>query len=286
MRVNSDMSKYRPRETFQEQLRHKKRKKKGRKILLWGFFSVICVSALIYFFFFSSYFIVQEINVDGTDLVSPDAVKQTISDTFSRKEWGVFAAGNVFFFPVDDAQNTLQKAFPPIAHVNISRRIHFVRIGSWVQKSALSVHVTERPKTALACDTAQCFFIDDDGVLFASAPFTSGASILRISETDLSGIVLPTVKYSPDFISFIRNIKTSVADEGITFDSFARINEYGDVQAHTTGNYTVFLTMSQEPKKQARILKEILLKMVQDDITKLDYVDLRVENRAYYKLKQ
>ena len=280
------MSKYHPRQTFQEQLRHKKRKRKERKILLWGIFSVICASAFVYFSFFSSYFTVQEIIVDGTDLVSPDAVRQTMSDMFSRKEWGVFTAGNIFFFPADDAQNALQKAFPPIAGVNISRNMHFVRIGSWTQKSALTVHITERPKTALVCDSTRCFFTDNDGVVFAPALIASGASVLRISETDLSDIILPVQKYPADFISFIKNMKTAAAGEDIMFDSFARVNDYGDIQAHATGDYTVFVTMSQEPKKQARILKEILSKMVQGDVVKLDYVDLRVENRAYYKLKQ
>lgn len=280
------MKRYPARQTFQEQLRHKRRKRKERKILLWGFFSFACASAFIYLFFFSPYFTVQEVIVDGTDLVSPDAVRQTVTDMFTRKEWGVFRASNIFFFPAQDAQSALQKAFSPIAQVSISRNMHFVRIGSWNQKSALAVHITERPKTALACDSSQCFFTDDDGVLFAPALVASGASVLRISETDLSGVVLPAQKYPADFISFIKNMKTTAAGEGVVFDSFARANDFGDVQTHTADNYTVFLTMSQEPKKQARILKEILSKMVQGDIAKLDYVDLRVENRAYYKLKQ
>ncbi len=280
------MLKNNSRQSFQDQLRQKKRKKKERKILLWGFFLIIWVSVLIYSLFFSSYFVIQKISVDGTDLVSADEVKNITSEMLNRKEWIIFNTNNLFFYPIQDAQNAIQKAFPPIAQVSIIRHFNPIRVGSWIKESELTVHVVERDKIALACDDVRCFFVDDNGIVFASAPMTYGASVMRISETDLSKTVLPDSKYSKEFIAFIKGVKITSINDSIIFDSFSRLNDYGDIQAHTADNYTVFFTMSQDAKKQVRILKEILSKMVQGDIAKLEYVNLRVENRAYYKLRE
>lgn len=281
------MFKKNSRSTFQEQLRQKKRKKKGRKILLLCFALIICFSGMVYGLFFSPYFDIQTITVNGTDIVSSDKVKETINTLADEKTWGVFHNRNIFFFPVSYLQTNLFDTFPPIANVTISKKPHIIRLGSWNQKSELVIHISERPHTALSCDSEKCFIVDNNGVLFSSVPIESNTSSLRILESSISSdITLPQSLYSSDFIEFIKKIKKLSADEGVIFDSFSQVNDFGDIQARTANNYSVFFTMSQDAKKQVQILKELLSKMIQGDITKLDYINLRVENRAYYKLKE
>lgn len=280
------MFKKNSRPTFQEQLRQKKRKKKGRKIFLWFFLLTISIAGIVYGLFFSPYFTIDKITVEGTDIISSQDVKQIVETVLTEKVWGVFATHNVFFFPVTETQDVIVKTFPPIKEIGIATKLHPIRIGSWNQKSEIVVRIIERPQTALTCDTSRCFFTDDNGVLFSPTASSSDMTLLHISESSIPEKALPYVLYSSDFISFIKNIKVAGSDEGIAFNSFSRVNDFGDIQAYAADGYSVFFTMSQDAKKQVHILKEILSKMIQGDSAKLDYVNLRVENRAYYKLKE
>ncbi|OGD33963.1 hypothetical protein A2988_00535 [Candidatus Azambacteria bacterium RIFCSPLOWO2_01_FULL_46_25] len=273
---------------FQQRLREKKLRKKRRKILAYGFLFMLVVFSLSYFFLASGYFAVSDIRVEGADMASADDIKSAVESFFPQKYFFMLPARNVFLFPLHEAENKLQDMFPGVAQARITREFKPFRFAQGSQKSRLYVLITERPPAAVACDaSSRCFVADNAGVLFASTPAVSGASVTVILESDLSGVVVPLKKYPSEFMDFIVRVKTAASDAaGITFDSFARMDEYGDVVAQSTGDFRVFFTMSQQADKQVQILKSILTKMVQGDIVKLDYVDLRVENRAYYKLKE
>lgn len=273
---------------FQHRLREKKLKKKRKKILAYGALFAFIIISLGYFFLVGDYFTVSAVRVAGADMASDDDISRSVESFFPQKSFFIFRKSNVFLFPLHEAENTLHNAFPAIAEARIAREFKPFRFAKESQRSRLVVSVTERSRAAVACDASQrCFITDDAGVLFAPTPLISGASVTMILENDLSGVAVPLKKYSREFMDFIARVKTASFDAaGIAFDSFTRMGEYGDIEARTAGNFRILFTMSQSADTQVQILKSILTKMAQDDIAKLDYIDLRVENRAYYKLKE
>lgn len=275
-------------QNFQQRLREKKFKKKKRKALSYGFLFLLVIFSLGYFFLVSGYFAVSDVLVEGSDMAPADDIRITVESFFPQKYLFMLSAHNVFLFPLHEAENKLQDAFPAIAEARITREFRPFRFTEGSSGSRLRVVIAERPRAAVACDASpRCFIADDAGVLFAPTPVISGASVIMILENDLSGVVVPLKKYPSEFMDFIVRVKTAAFDlAGIAFDSFTRMDDYGDVVAHSTGDFRVFFTTSRQADKQAQILKSILTKMVQSDVAKLDYVDLRVENRAYYKLKE
>lgn len=58
------------------------------------------------------------------------------------------------------------------------------------------------------------------------------------------------------------------------------------VAALTSEGWRIIFENSSSPEKLALLLFNILDKEIKDQRQNLDYIDLRLENRAYYKLKE
>jgi len=154
------------------------------------------------------------------------------------------------------------------------------------------VQVVERQPLGIACGKYSvkdgCFNFDKSGTLFTNSPFILGATVLRIQDDALvGGMTLPVKKYEEYAIDFISSMKQHALDAAaIAIESFYFLNRYGDVEAKTVNGFTILLNMEQDPEIQAKILRNLLELEIKDQVSELDYIDLRVESRAYYKFKE
>lgn len=264
-----------------DHLKQKKaRKQKRRLILFSSFFISLCIG-LFYFFFFSGYCDVRSIAVSGTKTIHTDEVRAVVASAFDGRSLLIFSRRNFLFFPVHETARAVKEKFPAIDSIDVSRKL-------WGAK--VVVVIVEREPAGIVCGKLEqdaCMYFDEGGVVFAVAPRIIGASVLRIEEESLGEITgFPAQKYSADTINFITLAKNLVSEKtGITVETFVLLNEYGDVEARTQEGFLILFSMKQSAELQAHILKNLLATEIKDQAPNLEYIDLRVENRAYYKLK-
>lgn len=265
-----------------DHLRQKRAHKQKKRLILYSSFFISVFIGLFYVLFFSGYCDVRGIAVSGTETIQTDAVRVVVADAFTKRSLFIFSNKNFLFFPAHETARAVKERFPSIDSIDVSRKIWGARV---------VVAIVERKPVGIVCGKKEqdaCMYFDTGGVVFAVAPRIVGASVLRIEEESLGDITgFPVQKYSADAVGFVTLTKKHVSEKaGITVETFVFLNEYGDVEARTQEGFLILFSMKQDAELQAQILKNLLAAEIKDQAPNLEYIDLRVENRAYYKLKQ
>ena len=264
-----------------DHLRQKRAHKQKKRLILYSSFFISIFIGFFYVLFFSGYCDVRSIAVSGTETIQADAVRAVVAIAFDERSMFIFSNKNFLFFPTHETARMVKEKFPAIDSIDVSRKI-------WGAK--VVVAIVERKPVGILCGKLEqdaCMYFDKGGVVFVVAPRIVGASVLRIEEESLGDITgVPAQKYSADAISFVTTAKRQVGEKtGITVETFMFLNEYGDVEARTQEGFLILFSMKQDAELQAQILKNLLAAEIKDQALNLEYIDLRVENRAYYKLK-
>lgn len=260
-------------------IRQQRSRRQKRKFYFFGAFAAACVIAAVYFVFFSGIFDIRGVEVAGVDVISPHDVRIVAADFLSGNTWMIVPHKNMLLFSSERAAEHIQMMFPRAAMVS-------VEIDLW--RRAAVVSISERQPAGVACarGNEQCVYFDERGIVFAHAPTIASATLLRIEENDLEAVQFPQEKYAPELVAFIMTAKKEMQEKArATITSFAFMNGYGDVEARTQEGYVIFLNTARGAGEQAQIVKNLIAAEIKDQLPNVEYIDLRIENRAYYKLR-
>ena len=260
-----------------------------RKALL--FFALFAVSAVgaFYFFFISDRFVIIEVNISGLKAVRETEVRGLVEETFMQKRLRFLESRNYFLFSSNTLQARLIAAFPRIRSATVQK----------VQYNIVDIMVEERNAIGVWCRTSDCFYFDADGVIFVQAPKSFGSLMINVQderysiltgtvlgdiaqrsldEIDLGDIVLTTeqVAFAQEAQGLVsRNFPFSIRTFLITKDA-----EY---EILTSEGWRVLLDKNEEAEYQLSNLKYVLDEEIETRRRELEYVDLRLGNKVYYR---
>ncbi len=262
---------------IRRQLQDKRKKKRRVRFFLYYF-----LAALFYSVFFSGYFAIRHISFFGTEAIAENDARKAMDVIMDESALFWSYKRNIFLFSAASAERVLQKNFPRIETVHIVKKFF---------QRAITATITERQPAGITCgktENAPCFYFDKNGIVFDSAPIITGATVLLVKDDGLPPpSALPLAHYTKSAIIFMQDAKQAAYDiAGVTIASYSFLNEYGDIEAVTLNGYTILFTMERDFSPQVRVVKNLLTLEIKERVSKLDYIDLRVENRAYYKLKE
>lgn len=262
----------------QNYLQLKRAKKRRIKLLLYCSFGAAVAAGVLYFLFFSGYFLIRAVSVSGVDAPLAEEIKKITLQSLEGDRLFI-SRRNVFLFSTNEISETIKKDLPALDTVSVKKQfIHQIAIEAKL-RDRKGIACAEVPQT-------QCFYFDGNGVIFEKAPEIVGATVLVFKDNSVFDSSLPSEKYAKETIDFADNIKDKLFEKtGASAGYFTFPNNTGDIEAHTDKNFTVLMTVNNQAEEQARVIKSILENEVKDKISALDYIDLRVENRAYYKLR-
>src|SRR3989338_6592210 len=255
-----------------------------RGILALAFFLTI-VGGVSYF---SRYplFVVSSIIVTGNAEMLEEDLRAAVEKNLEGNVAFVFARKSAMFYPKKGMESSLLKAFPRVERVVVSR----------VGLNTLSVEVMVRTPYALWCgaeknDVAKdCFFLDNQGLIFAPAPSFSGEAYFvffgGVFDDPIGSRYLPLGDFE-NINKFVRQLRNE------------DIPVYALLHG-TDGDYTAFL--KNQAGEESRILfstedslettlhnLEVLWKekkLGSRGGARLNYIDVRFGNKIYYTVKQ
>jgi cell division septal protein FtsQ len=268
--------------------KQKKKKKKRRDFLLVTV-AVVVVIVIVFVWwalFRSPLLQVRQIVVRGNDTIASSDVTALL-DAKVQGEHGfvrsLFGAGNMLAWPDALASSDLA-VDPRIADVTLSKNY-------W--SHTITVTVTERKPFAIWCDMPKadangnpagdeaCFWFDTSGVMFETAFDTQGSALFAIhdyseSNAALGGKILPDI-FILNLISILNVLKQS----GLTIKEVA-LQDIGlqEIDISTYNGPDVYFSLRFPANEDLPVLQNLI---TQPGFSSLQYVDFRVENRAYYK---
>ncbi len=233
-----------------------------------------------YFFFVSSYFKITNVEILGVESISQEEVQSGVENVFAQKKLGFFNSKNYFLAPVEKLQASLLEQFPKIGIVSLEK----------IYRNTLQVHIEERVMLGVWCLASRdrlenCFYFDKEGVIFEEAPKSFGSLMMSVEdrrdiEANLGSAVLggEQVAFAQDAQGLVsRNFPFSIQ----TF----LITKAGEYEILTSEGWRVFLNKSAGVEYQLSNLKYVLDEKIKTRRGELEYADLRLGNKVYYKYR-
>jgi len=213
----------------------------------------------VYLVFFSPYFQIESIEVEGARLV--DA--KTIAGP---------SEGNILFWK------------PPVGVSDFPQLATFTFEKDFVNRKIM-IFVEERKKAIIWCLEAseKCYWADKDGFIFTAAPSPEGTFVVSVvrdytqRDLDVGSNVLPD-----DLFVNLDSIIELLKDVDIPVDEL-RIDDlkFKEATAVVANGPEIYFSLLFDPSFGESVIESL---KISPEWRTIRYVDLRVENRAYYSL--
>ena len=238
----------------------------------------IAVFAGIIAFFRIPYLQVEKIEISGNSLIDGDDLIETVKAKLEGKYFGLFPKTNIFIIPKGKILAEIPQELKRIKNISIEKKYF----------SAIAVKIEERSNAALYCETENCAYADENGFVFEKAPYFSGAVFLKLidqrwpdrSVEDFMGSNLIDESEFKKILEFA-GLSAKIGN-GITEVVLKNENIY---EFYTKEGWKIILNDKNEPKSAYLNLITALDANIKDKRTKLDYIDLRLGNKIYFKYR-
>lgn len=227
---------------------------------------LILLGGLTYLVVFSGLFDIKNINVTGYE--HGDTVKGIASE---QANTGIISK-NILFFSLKDLRKTLL-GDPNIKDVKVAKKF----------PSTITVEVTESKPAIIWVSAGDKFYVDDRGVIMGEAADNNEKIYNEIFDASNISVKVGERVASPTFIKFINDISSGfTAASGTTLVKITLFDLLEDVHILSSDGWTVYLNASKSAGSQLNNLARVLGE-ARKDTRKLQYIDMRLDNKIFYK---
>lgn len=243
---------------------------------------MIFVGVVIYSFIFASFLEIDEIVVDNHGSIASTDVQDAVKTELDGKYFRVIPKNNFILFDSERMEAKLKNNFKKIKVVAVSKKF----------PNKIGVKIEERNLILSLCSRGECYFIDENG--YAYEKMSSQLKAENKNETielvDESGREIRENEYVllPKYVEFLVGIKDELKNNA----SIEILNEYRtesriseEVIVQTKKGWDIYLNSKFPINKSSQTLKTLLNRhLMLKDLNELEYIDLRSENRVFYRM--
>ncbi len=258
---------------FDEKL--ERRRKRMLKIKIYAglaAFFVLLIGAG-YLIIYSSFFRITRININNTQIDADKTVENLKSFFVGQSKIAEFLGPENILIWKPEKISEFIKNYPQIAELKIEKN-YFRR--------EVKINVLERERFGIWCATTSCYWFDKKGVIFSEALKAEGQLINKVDDFSGRFLNLGEPALEEKFLSNLIKIFEILEKSGLKIKSLKLENlEFQEVVTDSPLMPKIHFSLRINPEFALAVLES--LKKI--GFEKIEYIDLRVENRAYYKLK-
>jgi len=272
----------------------------------------------IYYFFYSNAFQITDVKIEGREDISEYAIRNIINEQMSDSRFFVFSQGNLLAFNKSKAKKNIKKSyvldelqinkdFPHTLTIKIKEKVSTV---VWVsggeeEKKYYYIDLDGVVLGEISTEEVERLFSGKKINVEAQENVVDVANLENEAERGESGAVLDETPATFPIIYDLSNSDTNVKDQildpkTINFiidlalkwpevlpekkiEHFAA-PEPGNTRVNvvTEEDWSAYFESGKDLDKQLSNLKLVLSEKIKDP-TKINYIDLRFEDRIYYK---
>jgi cell division septal protein FtsQ len=264
--------------------REKKNKDSKISIFVYRFLLMAFIVVNGYVLIFSSFLRIENINVSGNIEITASDIKKEVTALSGEKYFSFFPKDNLLIFPSSFIKNKLLDKFKKISKVEIVKRF----------PNIVDIKVTERKSLLIWCSGESCFLVDENGYAYLAANFESEEikqnNLIRINDESQKPLELNTKIVQEDYMAFILNAKNIIKQEaGVDIEDTYYIpsSMAEEFSVKTTGGTILKISTQISLEKVLKNMQAFFLKKESpvDSLEKLEYIDLRNEDKIFYKIK-
>jgi cell division septal protein FtsQ len=263
------------------QMSPKKTKTGGH--FLWRAVAILFVGTVVYTLFFSPYLIVTNVKILGLEKLSEAPIRNRVENKLGEKYFSIIPKNNLLLFPKIALEQELTADFKRIEKVNVRR----------IFPHALEVAVKERKLAMLFCAGENCYTLNEFGVSYPANNFTQSElaeeNLIILRDLASSQLDQEEKPLEDGFREFVLGLAPSVQTETNmalkkTYETNNRMS--GDVRVETEDGFLIYFNQGVSLKKSVATLRAILEHKIEKERQKdLEYIDLRIADKVFYKFK-
>ncbi|KKQ53631.1 MAG: hypothetical protein US70_C0001G0035 [Parcubacteria group bacterium GW2011_GWD2_38_11] len=259
-------------------------KKASRFFSVFIFYTLlVCFIAVTgYVMFFSQHLQITSIVVSGTKELDGQEIQQIVSDSLAGKYLGIIPKNNFLFVSQGKFENLLNDKFKKIRTLSVIKKF----------PDTVNIDIDERKALLVWCSNEKCYLLDENGTAYSEADFSSpellGNNLLQINETNGREVVIGTKIIEPFYEQYVLAIKDALRIDGfeITGQYFTPSRMAEEINVKTNQETEFYFSTQFSLDSAMRTLTTILKKEIPEDKkSEIAYIDLRNENKAFYKFK-
>lgn len=266
---------------YQDKLRKKRFKKKLLRVFIFFLLSILLFVGISYFLFFSPIFLIKGIKFEGNVQIKTDDLKDYVYKSI-RKSFLIDKFKpklNLILINKDRIEADFVNNFILIDQAKVEK--------DWFNK-LLVIKIKERKEVGILCNIEdRCFYFDNQGVMFKEAPKIFGlTSTILIEDKRNKNFNLGSKFDNQEIMNKILETKDILDKIGkVKYSNFYIPSEsFGEFWVITDEGWKIYLDRDVDLELQLIALKKMLEEKMDFDKRKnLQYVDLRINNRIYYK---
>ena len=261
------------RRTHYKPHRIKPKKSIFKKLVFWLVFllSFLIVGG-IYFFIFFETFQISKIIILGNEKVQTKELENLVSEGVKQKLWFVNFQNILLVSPAKINQSIL-KQYPNINSIETKRKL----------PNVLVINIKERKPSAIFCNKTDCFFIDENGVVFEKIPGVRDGFLI-VRQFEEKKIILGKEIVKKEIMEKIAKIKKDLKEKFQINVKEAIISSEERLDIKTSENWEIYFNLVIDIDLQIEKLNLLLEKEIpKESRAGLKYIDLRFKDRAYYK---
>ena len=148
-----------------------------------------------------------------------------------------------------------------------------------------AVSEEEREAIGIWCKGSDCFYFDKEGVIFEESPKSSGSLLISIEDARGTAANLGSAVLSESQIASAQDAQRLVKGNFPFAVSSILVRTGEEYELLTTEGWRVLLNKTDGLEYQLSNLKYVIDEEIKTRRGELEYVDLRLGNRVFYKYK-
>ena len=252
----------------------------GRLIII---LLIILLSGAIYFIFYSPYFSIRQIEISGLQKIDYNELRAVIDSHLASRRFLIFPQNNIFIFDEKSVEKEINERYA-LNYLKIEKRL----------PGFVSISVEEKMPALIWKTVEKFYLVDGDGVIIreireeevsgyqANQPGANMALVFDESN-EITAVKeqIITRKKAEAVVDLQNNLARAT---GLQIVNFAMANREDSMIKCLTGEgWQIYFSPADDLNAQIQKLSVFLKEKNQEDRRGLQYVDLRFEDRVYYK---
>lgn len=265
---------------------------------LVGLVTLVGVSVGVYQVFWLGALTIDFVDVEHDDGVDATRVRGIVFNQMEQSRFGILPQRILPFFDEEAAQGKIweeyaldlllvEKRYPRTLKITIKGTPFMI---AWLGEGDQWYHLDAKGRAARAVDSkslapvaAKLSSTDRFAELIADKDKTKDAMPL-VLDTERKAVSINDVITAPEKVSFVVSLPEKLKAIGITPLYYKTSRGSADIRAVTTEGWEILFNPRGDAEAQVRYLDVVLRDKVKTDRPRLKYVDVRFDNRIYFKL--
>lgn len=240
---------------------------------------LIFLVTVVYAIFFSDFLVVSAVTVSGGRELSAEEIRKKVEDDISSKYFGIIRKDNLIFVRESNLEKNILESFKKIEKIDIKKKF----------PNGLEVDIFERETKLVLSSGDKNFLIDENGKAYDEICRECEADFPILQDLSGSGFNFDEDALEKNYLEYLEKIEKGTGErlevrEVRHFETPSLVS--GDVRAITPEGWKIFFNMEISAAKELEMLKVFLDEKVEKGRRgELEYVDLRADNKIFYKFK-